>query len=149
MSTCHTTSKETVKKCGLDDPLFGQLLGWTGQEGRDVYLFFFFFLPHHTPYSMQNFSSQGLNPCPLQWKPGVLTSRPLGKSEENVSLLFNFLQVSTGLSQALCRPQIISTLIFFLAPGHPPTDIPFQSKQTLWNHGGLVSSCHLLFRCWA
>ena len=108
--------------------------------------FFSFFV---TPYSMQNFSSQGLNPCPLQWKSGVLTSGPPGKSEGNVSLLFNFLQVSTGLSQALCRPQIISTLIFFLAPGHPPPDIPLQSKQALWNHGGLVSSCHLLFRRWA
>ena len=42
-SVGHTASKETVKKCGLDDPLFGQLPAWIGQEGRDVYLFFCFF----------------------------------------------------------------------------------------------------------
>ena len=81
-----------------------------------ICIFFFF----ATPYSMQNFSSQGLSPRPLQWKPGVLTSGPPGKSEGHVSLFFNFLQLSTGLSQAPCRPQIISTLIF-LAPGHTPT----------------------------
>ena len=78
-----------------------------------------------TPYSTQNFSNQGLNPCPLQWKPGVLTSGPRGKSEGHVSLFFNLLQLSTGLTQALCRPQMISTLIFSLAPGRPPPDIPF------------------------
>ena len=28
------------------------------------------------------FPNQGLNPCPLQWKPGVLTTGPPGKSPE-------------------------------------------------------------------
>ena len=40
------------------------------------YLLYFFFLA--TPHSMQNFPDQGSNPCPLQWKQGVLTTGPPG-----------------------------------------------------------------------
>ena len=40
--------------------------------------FFFFFAPH-SMWDL-NFSDQGWNPYPLQWKPGVLTTRPPGNS---------------------------------------------------------------------
>ena len=41
-------------------------------------LFFFFFFA--IPRGMWNFPDQGLNPCPLQWKRGVLSTGPPGKS---------------------------------------------------------------------
>ena len=36
------------------------------------------------PCSMRNFPTQGLNPCPLHWKHGVLTTEPPGKSGRGV-----------------------------------------------------------------
>ena len=33
-----------------------------------------------TPCGMWNFPDQGLNPCPLQWKRGILTTGTPGKS---------------------------------------------------------------------
>ena len=41
--------------------------------------FLFLFLAPHSMWGL-NFSDQGWNPYPLQWKPGVLTTRPPGKS---------------------------------------------------------------------
>ena len=41
-----------------------------------------FFLPHCTACGIL-VPDQGSNICPLQWKPGVLTTRPLAKSEKD------------------------------------------------------------------
>ena len=43
-----------------------------------IIVLFFFFLA--APCVMRNFPDQGLNLCPLQWKRGVLTTGPPGKS---------------------------------------------------------------------
>ena len=85
--------------------------------------FFFFFLkkkkklgPHHTGCEIL-VPQQGLNPCPLQWKCGVSTTGPLGKTLncffvgtqsplEHLSLLFilltqpaRFLSLFSGMLQ--------------------------------------------------
>ena len=39
-----------------------------------------------TPHGMQTLPNQGCKRCPLQWKLGVLTTGPPGKSQESVSI---------------------------------------------------------------
>ena len=58
-----------------------QLLQITYYGHRAIYLsksFFFFFLPHHV--ACRILPHEGLNLCLLQWKHGVLTTGPPGKS---------------------------------------------------------------------
>ena len=70
-----------------------QRIGWKSDTSQEICLFkkyvlmcfsvclfvflsfFFLAIPHH----MQNFPNQGLKLCPQQWKPGILTTGPLGK----------------------------------------------------------------------
>ena len=61
-------AKQVLTKCLLSEERLQQ----TSNEVMD----FFFFLA--APRSMQDVSSLS-NPCPLQWKHGVLTTGPPGK----------------------------------------------------------------------
>ena len=71
------------------------LLSWDFLLGRDpgslsfVFFFvcFFFFWP--APHVGSSFPDQGLNPRPLHWKCGVLTTGPPGKSRTLYSRLVN------------------------------------------------------------
>ena len=51
---------------------------WSPPVTGSLWSFLFLFLA--APCSVRNFPSQGLNPCPLHWKHGVLTTGPPGKS---------------------------------------------------------------------
>ena len=53
----------------------------TGPPGKSLKKSLFSWL-HHTP--LGNFPDQGWNPVPLQWKPGVLSAGPPGKSTPHV-----------------------------------------------------------------
>ena len=49
---------------------------------KNNFLFFFFFFGCTAQHMVSLFSDQDLKPCPLQWKHGVLTTGPPGKSQE-------------------------------------------------------------------
>jgi len=60
------------------------LIQWVwGGAWNSAFLSSFLFLFLFTPY-IWNFPDQGSNPCPLQWKYGVLSSGPSGKSTNNL-----------------------------------------------------------------
>ena len=67
-------SKPGPLHCGAQGPSH-----WATREVPKVSLFSW---PHRTP--LGNFPDQGWNPSPLQWKPGVLTAGPPGKSTPHV-----------------------------------------------------------------
>ena len=81
---CETTSQLGIITWGL-------LLGEEGAYGRPSWvlliplrLIYFFSV---APHGMQNSPDQISNPCPLQWKYGVLTTGPPRNSSPYVSIL--------------------------------------------------------------
>ena len=76
---------------------------------------FFSFLA--TPLGMWNFPDQGSNPCPLQWKHGVLTTGPPGKSTK----YYYYLQITdeeTGVQRnEITCPRSSTYWTWFSNPG--------------------------------
>lgn len=56
-------------------------------RATDSTLPFYLFIGRTTQHLGSQFCSQGSNPCPLQWKLRVLTTRPPGKSQRFISEL--------------------------------------------------------------
>ena len=69
-------------------------------KGDTAFLFFFFFLPHRVACGILEFPNQAWNPGLLQWKQGVLTTGPPGKSQDTA--YFHNL-VSIPLSSITCH----------------------------------------------
>ena len=60
-----------------------------------------------------SFPNQGWNPCPLQWKQGILTTGPKGSAQSHFDSESSFVLVLTGLwfpSALLCCAQTHLTL---------------------------------------
>ena len=74
MRTQRKTPEEVAQIIGLDN-----YLGRLGLPRHSVFSFFFFFWPPSTACGIL-IPDHGLNLCPLQWKCGVLTAGPPGKS---------------------------------------------------------------------
>ena len=91
------------------------------------------------PHGMWDLSSpQGLNPCPLQWKPGVLTTGPPGKS------LFSLRPMQLLLMSSCCFFQFASYKQAVPRPAQPvPADLfttPLFPSCTPARLGCLTSS---------
>ena len=66
-------------------------------------LFFFFVCATHSMGDLSSPASQGLNPSPLQWKRGVLTTGPLGRKSLFLSFVSLFLSCTSNY-QSLPQP---------------------------------------------
>ena len=61
-------------------PELTQILGLADKDIKRFFVFCFCFFGHTAQHAGSEFPNQRLNPCPLQWKCGVLTTGPPGKS---------------------------------------------------------------------
>ena len=61
--------------------LFKKCIKYSAQSWSSINISYFFFLT--MLHVGSQFPNQGLNPCPLQWKHGVLITGPLGKSNNS------------------------------------------------------------------
>ena len=64
-----------------------------------------FFLGH--AMGMQNFPNRGSNPCPPQWKLGILTPGPSEKSDYFSLHLFIYLFYTDGPQQVIITPMMV------------------------------------------
>ena len=60
------------------------LVIWTKLWPEKCISYFFLFFGHTTQLAGSQFPNQELNPCPLHWKWGVLTTGPPGKSPSEI-----------------------------------------------------------------
>ena len=70
---------------------------------RSLLFFFFFVCATHSMWDLSSPASQGLNPSPLQWKRGVLTTGPLGRKSLFLSFVSLFLSCTSNY-QSLPQP---------------------------------------------